>query len=169
PAGAVAAVALGGVASFPLAGCWARAAVAGSRRANAAPAAIIRFMSSILSWRGKLVGRVRANRERMHRMRNQITDAVQHCTMACETRKAEEVLGHDRDRKVPAAGFAAGVSRMLRAVVLDIEHRGLQLGESRVQRIGNAGAHGAGSDTWRASTTPCANANSRNNPMPPHT
>src|SRR5436190_15109394 len=30
-------------------------------------------------------------------------------------------------------------------------------------------AHGAGSDMWRASTTPCANANSRKSPMPPHT
>src|SRR5437773_233389 len=78
----------------------------------------------------------------MHRMRNQIADAVQHCTMACETRKAKEVLGHDRDRKVPTAGLAAGVSGVLGAVVLDIEHRRTELRESRLQRVGDAGGHG---------------------------
>src|SRR5438874_8940216 len=103
----------------------------------------------------------------MHRMGNQIADALQHRTMACQTREAEKVLGHDRDRKVPSAGFAAGVSGMLGAVVLNIENRRRERGKTRLECGGNA--HGAGSDTWRASTTPCASANSRNSPMPPHT
>jgi len=89
-------------------------------------------MSSILSWGGKLIGRIRANRERMHRMRDQIADAVEHCAVARKTREAKEVLGHDRDRKVPATGFAAGVSDVLGAVVLDIEYRGRKLCETRL-------------------------------------
>ena len=66
--------------------------------------------------------------------------------MAGETRQSAEVLGHDRNRKVPSAGLASRVSGMRSAVVLNLEHRRRKLREAFFEFDGNGRFHGAGSD-----------------------
>ena len=58
--------------------------------------------------------RIRVDRECMHRVGNQVCDAVEDGPMAGEARQPEEVLRHDSDRKVPGARSGARVARMLR-------------------------------------------------------
>ena len=93
----------------------------------------------------ELVGCKRANRERMHGMRDQVTDAVEHGAMPRESGKPEEVLGHDRDRKVPAARRGAGMSGVLGAVVGDFEDDRRERAEPRLER--GSGVQGVGSET----------------------
>ena len=93
----------------------------------------------------ELVGCKRANRERMHRMRDQVADAIEHGTVPREPGEPEEVLGHDRDRKVPAAGRGAGMPGVLGAVVGDFENDRRERAKPRLERGG--GVHGVGSET----------------------
>jgi hypothetical protein len=62
----------------------------------------------------------------MHRVRDQVADAVHDCPVAGEARHPEEVLGHDRHGKVPGAARCAGVADVLGAVVADFERNGCQ-------------------------------------------
>jgi len=59
----------------------------------------------------------------MDRMRNQIADAFEHGPVSRETRQTAEVLGHDRERKVPAARLGSCVSGMQGTVILNVEYR----------------------------------------------
>ena len=51
----------------------------------------------------ELVRRVGCDGQRMDRVGDEVTDAVEDRAVPCEPGQAAEVLGHDRDRKVPAA------------------------------------------------------------------
>ncbi len=50
----------------------------------------------------------------MHRVGDQVADAVEDCPVAGEARQPEELLGHDRQGKVPGAARGTGVADMLR-------------------------------------------------------
>ena len=86
----------------------------------------------------ELVGCKRANRDRMHGMRDQVADAVEHGAMPREPGEPEELLGHDRDRKVPAARRGAGMPGVLGAVVGDFEARSAQSAPSRASSVAAA-------------------------------
>ena len=58
----------------------------------------------------------------MHRMGNQVGDAVEHGTVPGQARQAGELLGHDQQRKVPAAAGRAGMAGVFGTVVGEFEH-----------------------------------------------
>ena len=60
--------------------------------------------------------------QRMHRVGDQIADAVEDCPVAGEARQPEELLGHDCHGKVPCAPRGAGVPDVQGAVVADFQH-----------------------------------------------
>ena len=110
-AAVAAAAALGAALGAGAAAC--ASAPPQSNAASTATATSVRFIRCILSSGREFVGRVRCDRERMHRVGNQVADAVQNGPMAGEARQPEEVLGHDRHGKVPAAAGRAGVADVL--------------------------------------------------------
>lgn len=57
----------------------------------------------------------------MHRVGDQIADAVENGPMAGEAWHPEEVLGHDRQGKVPGATGGTGMADVLCAVVANFE------------------------------------------------
>jgi hypothetical protein len=85
-----------------------------------ATATSVFLIESSFRWAG-FVWRVRCDRKRVHRVRDQVTDAVHHSPMAGEARHPEEVLGHDRHGKVPGTACGSRVADVLRAVVADLE------------------------------------------------
>ena len=89
--------------------------------ANTAMVILVLVIAYVLSSGRKLVRRVGANRKRMHGMGNQIGDAVEHGTMPGQARQAGELLGHDQQRKVPAAGRGAGMAGVVGAVIGQLE------------------------------------------------
>src|SRR5690349_13031207 len=96
--------------------------------------------------------------------------------MAGDARQSEEVLRHDRHRKVPRARRGAGVAGVLRAVVADFEPCGGECCEPPFESgldVVRRGVHRLperdGSMTWRARNSACASANVKKRPMPPHT
>ena len=59
----------------------------------------------------------------MDRIGNQVTHPVEHRAVPGEPGQARELLGHDQQRKVPAACRGAGMPSMLGAVVGEFEQR----------------------------------------------
>src|SRR5882672_6826052 len=105
--------------------------------------------------------------QRMHRVGDQVADAVQNCPVAGEARQPEELLGHDGDGKVPSATCGTGMSNVLRAVVANLEQRRCERRQPRFK--GCRQIHCEGSMTCRARNAPCTSANARKRPIPPQT
>jgi hypothetical protein len=95
---------------------------------------LVLVIANILSSGRKLVRRISANRKRMHRMGNQIGDAVKHGSMPGQARQTCELLGHDQQRKVPAAGRCAGMAGMFRTIIGQLEHDRRERREPALQR-----------------------------------
>jgi hypothetical protein len=123
--GAAAGVAAAGAAAFgePF-GAGAVVLCAKAPPANkavvTATATSVRFIASSFRWNGFVRG-IGGDRQSMHRVGDQIADAVENGPMTGQARHPEEVLGHDCHGKVPGATGGAGMTDVLRAVVANFE------------------------------------------------
>src|SRR5450432_4060082 len=132
----------------------------------------------ILSSGREFVWSVCAYCKRMHRMGNEVAHAIEHRTMSRESRESRKMFRNNQQGKMPATGRCTGVAHVLRTVVGKLENDRRESCQTLLERAGHISClrtlglpcdiH-CGSSMWRASISPCASANTRKSPIPPHT
>jgi hypothetical protein len=68
------------------------------------------FIAYILSSGREFVRGIRANRKRVHRMGDEVADALQHRAMSRQPRQPRKAVGHDQQREMPAARGRTGMA-----------------------------------------------------------
>ena len=110
---------------------------------------------------GELFGRERPNRKSMNRKRKEVGHPGHHRLMALESGQTAERLGHDDERKVPAAAGRASVPGVRRAVVVEIEGHRLEIRQAGAQRRGDVDQERSGRYRATDATVPTASRKNR--------
>lgn len=101
-------------------------------------------------------------------MGQEVAHFAQHALVTLQPRQPAKHLRHDQHRKVPGTVGRAGVTDVVGAVVVDLEHRRCERLEAMAQGVAR-GIQDASSARWRDSHRPWASAKTRNSPIPPQT
>ncbi len=121
-------------------------------------------------------------------MGQEVAHFAQHALVTLQPRQPAKHLRHDQHRKVPGTVGRAGVTDVVGAVVVDLEHRRCERLEATAQGVARRArwstfvlctpvfalgaarrAQDASSARWRDSHRPWASAKTRNSPIPPQT